>query len=389
MNYKLNYSQWGKQEISAINKVVKSSYLTMGKNVNIFEKQFASYLGRKYAVMVNSGSSANLLSLASLFYKKKKPLKANDEVIVPAIAWSTTYSPLQQYGLKIKIVDISLKDLNVDIDKILSAITKKTKMIVAVNILGFPAELKKMRDICKKKNIYLFEDNCEALGAKIGKEKTGTFGILSSHSFFFSHHISTIEGGMVTTNDYELYCLMKSIRAHGWSRDLPTRNNLNFSKKKGLYEQYNFILPGYNLRSTEISAAIGIEQLKKLKYMIYVRNKNLKLFQKLFKNDKRFIIQKTEHTTSSFSFPMIFKKKVSKKFKYRFFDILKKNNINFRLITGGCFTEHPYKKYFNYEIYKNVNNAKKAHNDGFFVGNASRDLTKEINKFFMVIKDIK
>ena len=257
MNYKLNYSQWGKQEISAINKVVKSSYLTMGKNVNIFEKQFASYLGRKYAVMVNSGSSANLLSLASLFYKKKKPLKANDEVIVPAIAWSTTYSPLQQYGLKIKIVDISLKDLNVDIDKILSAITKKTKMIVAVNILGFPAELKKMRDICKKKNIYLFEDNCEALGAKIGKEKTGTFGILSSHSFFFSHHISTIEGGMVTTNDYELYCLMKSIRAHGWSRDLPTRNNLNFSKKKGLYEQYNFILPGYNLRSTEISAAIA------------------------------------------------------------------------------------------------------------------------------------
>ena len=389
MNYKLNYSQWDKQEISAINKVVKSSYLTMGKNVNIFEKQFARYLGRKYAVMVNSGSSANLLGLASLFYKKKKPLKFNDEVIVPAIAWSTTYSPLQQYGLKIKIVDVNLKDLNADIDKILSAITKKTKMIVAVSILGFPAELKKMRDICKKKNIYLFEDNCEALGAKIEREKTGTFGVLSSHSFFFSHHISTIEGGMVTTNDYELYCLMKSIRAHGWSRDLPTRNNLNLSKKKGLYEQYNFILPGYNLRSTEISAAIGIEQLKKLKNMIYIRNKNLKLFQNLFKNDKRFIIQKTAYTASSFSFPMIFKNKVRQKFKLRFFNLLKKNNINFRLITGGCFTEHPYKNYFNYEIYKNVNNAKKAHKDGFFVGNASRNLTKEIKKFYKVIKNFK
>jgi len=389
MNYKLNYSQWGKQEISAINKVVKSGYLTMGKNVNIFEKQFARYLGRKYAVMVNSGSSANLLSLASLFYKKKKPLKFNDEVIVPAIAWSTTYSPLQQHGLKIKIVDISLKDLNADIDKILSAITKKTKMIVAVSILGFPAELKKMRDICKKKNIYLFEDNCEALGAKIEREKTGTFGVLSSHSFFFSHHISTIEGGMVTTNDHELYCLMKSIRAHGWSRDLPKNKNLNFSKKKGLYEKYNFILPGYNLRSTEISAAIGIEQLKKLKNMIYIRNKNLKLFQNLFKNDKRFIIQKTKYTTSSFSLPMIFKNKVTQKFKLRFFNLLKKNNINFRLITGGCFTEHPYKKYFNYEIYKNVNNAKKAHKDGFFVGNASRNLTKEIKKFYKVIKNFK
>ena len=389
MNYKLNYSQWDKQEISAINKVVKSGYLTMGKNVNIFEKQFARYLGRKYAVMVNSGSSANLLSLASLFYKKKKPLKFNDEVIVPAIAWSTTYSPLQQHGLKIKIVDISLKDLNADIDKILSAITKKTKMIVAVSILGFPAELKKMRDICKKKNIYLFEDNCEALGAKIEREKTGTFGVLSSHSFFFSHHISTIEGGMVTTNDHELYCLMKSIRAHGWSRDLPKNKNLNFSKKKGLYEKYNFILPGYNLRSTEISAAIGIEQLKKLKNMIYIRNKNLKLFQNLFKNDKRFIIQKTKYTTSSFSLPMIFKNKVTQKFKLRFFNLLKKNNINFRLITGGCFTEHPYKKYFNYEIYKNVNNAKKAHKDGFFVGNASRNLTKEIKKFYKVIKNFK
>ena len=123
MKYKLNYSQWDKQEISAINKVVKSGYLTMGKNVNIFENQFARYIGRKYAVMVNSGSSANLLGLASLFYKKKKPLKFNDEVIVPAIAWSTTYSPLQQYGLKIKIVDVNLKDLNADIDKILSAIT--------------------------------------------------------------------------------------------------------------------------------------------------------------------------------------------------------------------------------------------------------------------------
>ena len=389
MQYKLTYPSWNKKEINAIIKVLKSGYLTMGKNVKLFEKKFAKYLNRRFAVMVNSGSSANLLGLASLFFKTNKPLKVNDEVIVPAIAWSTTYSPLQQYGLKLKIVDVDLKDLNVDINKVISAITKKTKMIVGVSILGAPAELQKLKDICNKKKIYLFEDNCESLGAKIKNTKTGSFGDLSTHSFFFSHHITAIEGGMIVTDNFELYCLMKSMRAHGWTRDLPKKNFLNYKNKKDLYEQYNFILPGYNLRPTEISAAAGIEQLKKLKNMIYIRNKNLKLFQKLFKNDKRFIIQKTEYTASSFSFPMIFKKKVSQKFKLSFFDLLKKNNINFRLITGGCFTKHPYKKYFNYEIYKNVNNAKKAHKDGFFVGNASRDLTKEINKFYRVIKNFK
>ena len=287
----------------------------MGKNVNLFEKKFAKYLNRKFAVMVNSGSSANLLGLASLFYKKNKPLKRNDEVIVPAIAWSTTYSPMQQFGLKLKIVDVDLKDLNVDINKVISAITKKTKMIVGVSILGAPAELQKLRNICNKKKIYLFEDNCESLGAKIKNKKTGSFGDISTHSFFFSHHITAIEGGMIVTDNYELYCLMKSMRAHGWTRDLPKNNVLNYNSKKGLYEQYNFILPGYNLRPTEISATAGIEQLKKLNKMINVRNKNLELFNKLFKNDERFIIQKSKYFSSSFSFPIIFKKKVSKSYK--------------------------------------------------------------------------
>ena len=148
--YPLNFSTWDKKENLALKKVIKSNFFTMGSKVKEFEKKFANYLGRKYAVMTNSGSSANLISIASFFFKNKK-LKYKDEVIVPAIGWSTTYSPLQQYGLKIKIVDVNLTDLNINFELLKKAITKKTKMIVVVNILGVPCELDKIRKLCKKK----------------------------------------------------------------------------------------------------------------------------------------------------------------------------------------------------------------------------------------------
>ena len=206
--YPLNFSTWDKKENEALKKVIKSNYFTMGPKVEEFERKFASYLGRKYAVMTNSGSSANLISIASFFLKSKK-LKSNDEVIVPAIGWSTTYSPLQQYGLNIKIVDVYLNDLNINFELLKKAITKKTKMIVVVNILGVPCKLEKIRNLCKKKNIILFEDNCESLGSEINNKKTGTFGDISTHSFFYSHHISTMEGGMALTDDFEIYCILK------------------------------------------------------------------------------------------------------------------------------------------------------------------------------------
>ena len=188
MTYQLTYSTWDKKENIALRKVINKGYFTMGKNVNLFEKKFASYLGRKYAVMTNSGSSANLIGIASLFFKKKKPLKAGDEVIVPGISWSTTYAPLQQYGLKLKFVDVNINDLNLDIDQLKKAISKKTKLITSVSILGCPANLIEINKICKKNNIYHFEDNCESLGAKIKNKKTGTFGDFSTHSFLFASH---------------------------------------------------------------------------------------------------------------------------------------------------------------------------------------------------------
>ena len=184
MPYKLSYSTWGNEENIALKRIIKKGNFTMGENVKLFEKRFASYLGRKYAVMTNSGSSANLIGVASLFFKKNNPLKRGDEVLVPAISWSTTYAPLQQYGLKLKFIDVNINSLNVDIKQITKAISKKTKLITSVSILGCPADLIEINKICKKNALYHFEDNCESLGAKINNIKTGTFGDFSCFSFF-------------------------------------------------------------------------------------------------------------------------------------------------------------------------------------------------------------
>jgi CDP-6-deoxy-D-xylo-4-hexulose-3-dehydrase len=388
IKYPLTYSTWGKQEHKAISKVISSNIFTMGKNVKKFEEEFANFQKKKYAVMVNSGSSANLIAIASLFYKKKNPLKRGDEVIVPGVSWSTTYAPLQQLGLKLKVIDIELKTFNIDFDKLKTAITKKTKLIVAVNLLGIPAELFKIKNLCKINNIFFFEDNCESLGAEINGKKAGSFGDLASHSFFFSHHICTMEGGMVVTDNYELFCLMKVLRAHGWSRDLPRSNPLIKINNNDFYEQYKFIIPGYNLRPGEINAAAGIEQLKKIKFLINERRKNLKIFNKYFKNNKDYLTPSTNYKSSSFAFPIIIRNN-SLKFKLKIFNALKRNKIDFRLITGGCFTEHSFAKFFNYKVFRNLKNSEYLHKNGFFVGNASKDLSLQIKKLYQVLSNIK
>ena len=375
MNYPLVSDSWGLEEKKAINKVIKSNiYTYKGKYVGEFENKFAKFFNCKYSVMVNSGSSANLISIASLFYKKKNPLRRGDEVIVPTLSWSTTYHPLQQYGLKLRFVDIDINTLNVSVENIIKAYTKKTKLIVAVSILGNPVHLSKLKAFCKSKNIYLMEDNCESMGAKINGKYSGTFGIVNTFSTFFSHHISTIEGGVVTTDDYEIYNLLLSLRSHGWTRDLKSNFYL---KKQSIYENYCFALPGYNVRSTNLNAAIGLEQLKKINRFIKIRRKNHDLFLKLFKNDNRFIIQNFNNGHSCFAFTFVIKPKY-KKYKNKLFKMLKKNNIEFRLITGGSFFKHPVKKYFSFSKYNGSKNVDYIHQNGFFVGNHPKRLNKEL-----------
>ncbi len=386
MKYSLVSDSWGREEKNAIKTVIKSNiYTYKGKYVKEFENKFAKFFNSKFSVMVNSGSSANLISIASLFFKKKNPLKKGDEVIVPTLSWSTTYYPLQQYGLKLRFVDIEIDTLNVNVQEIIKACTSKTKLIVAVNILGNPMELSKLRSFCKSKNIYLMEDNCESMGAKINGKFTGTFGIVNTFSTFFSHHISTIEGGIVLTNDFEIYNLLLALRSHGWTRDLS--NNFYLKKSQTKFENYCFTLPGYNVRTTNLNAAIGLEQLKKLPKLIKIRRQNHKLFVKLFRYDERFIFQKFIGENSCFAFTLVLKPKF-KFLKKKIFKALKKNKIEFRLITGGSFFKHPVKKYFNFTKFNGSKNVDYIHENGFFVGNHPRDLTKELTFFKNVLNKI-
>ena len=275
MEYKLCDNPWDNEELSAIQSVIDSDMYTMGKKVAEYEKKFAEKFGTKYAVMVNSGSTANLLAIASLVYSGR--LERGSEIIVPAVSWSTTYAPLEQYGMKLIFVDINRNTLNLDIDAVRHAITDKTKMIFAVNLLGNSNEYDELLEICDKSNIILIEDNCESLGAKYKGKYLGTIGLIGTFSTFYSHHICTMEGGMVVTKDKELYEYMLAIRAHGWTRNLPEDSIIYEKNKEAFYESFNFIVPGFNLRPLEMEGAIGIKQLQKVDKMIDNRRSNAEI----------------------------------------------------------------------------------------------------------------
>jgi CDP-6-deoxy-D-xylo-4-hexulose-3-dehydrase len=384
MFYELAANTWGAEELAAIERVVSSNRFTIGPNVASFEQAFADYHGRKYAVMVNSGSSANLLCVAALFYKKDRPLQRGDEVIVPAISWATTYHPLQQYGLRLKIVDIEIDTLNMDTRQLAAAMSPRTRAVMGVSILGNPAALDVMRQFADQHGLYFIEDNCESMDAELCGRKAGTFGHLSTFSSFFSHHISTMEGGMVTSDDRELFELVKSMRAHGWVRDLPADSSIYEKRDDDFYEAYRFILPGYNVRPIELSGAIGVEQLKKLPAMTAARRKNWTLFQRLFAGDNRFIIQRENGKSSAFSFTIVINPACDMSRK-RIFAALKQADIGYRIITGGCITRHDVIRHYDYESVGDLANANLAHDQGFFVGNHPFDLTPQIEKLREVL----
>lgn len=386
MKFELASSTWGQEEKEAILEIVERGMYTMGERVKEFESKFAKYFGMKYAVMVNSGSSANLIAVASLFYKKEKPLKRGDEVIVPCISWSTTFHPLYQYGLNLKFVDVDLYTLNYDMEELKKSVTEKTRMIVAVSILGNPCQFDEITKICDKNNIILFEDNCESMGAKFDGRYTGTFGIVNTFGTFYSHHISTMEGGLVLTDNREIYNLLKSLRNHGWTRGQDEDSPIFEKKDDDFFEAYRFILPGYNLRPGEIHGAIGIKQLPKLNYFIKIRRRNAEHFVSLFKDDKRFIIQKEIGESSWFSFTMIVNPelKIDRK---RVLQKLKDADIEYRIITGGNILRHDVIKYYDYTVTKSTN-ADIAHYNGLFVGNHPYDIRDKIDYLYDTLKNI-
>ena len=379
MFWDLAADTWGQEERAAIDRVMDSGRYTIGPEVEAFEHAFADYHGAKHAVMVNSGSSANLIAVASLFHTQDKPLKPGDEVIVPAISWATTYHPLQQYGLKLRFVDVELDTLNIDTSQLEDALSPKTRAIVAVSILGNPAALDVIRAFADKHGLYILEDNCESLDAELGGKKTGTFGDVNTFSFFFSHHISTGEGGMVMTDDAEIDGLCRAIRAHGWLRDVPDGAGLFEAGDDTFAEAYRFVIPGYNVRPQEFNGAVGQAQLKKLPAFTAQRRANLKHFQEAFAGDERFIIQRENGQGSSFCFPIIVKPGSGLE-RADLFGPLDAADIGFRMVTGGNFPRHDAIKYFDYDIIGDLANADIVHDRGFFVGNHPFDLSPQIDK---------
>ena len=384
-SYPLATSTWDEKELEAIQGVINRDMYTMGESVASFEKDFCKFTGSKYAVMVSSGSTANLIATAALFYTKNPKLKQGDEVIVPAVSWSTTYYPLYQYGLKLKFVDIDLETLNYDLEALKEAISENTKMIMVVNLLGNPNDFDKIFEITKDKDIIVLEDNCESMGAEYKGKQAGTFGIMGTFSTFFSHHMATMEGGFVVTDDEELYHILLSLRAHGWTRNLPKENKVCTKSDNWFEESFRFVLPGYNVRPVEMSGAIGIEQLKKLPNFLAKRRENAKLFQELFSNHPDFIIQKDICNSSWFGFSLIIKPTS----KLKRVDIVKKlmdAKIDCRPIVTGNFTRNDVMKYFDYEIHGELKNADYLHENGLFVGNHQIGLEDEIKYLAEVLK---
>jgi CDP-4-dehydro-6-deoxyglucose reductase, E1 len=384
IKYPLASSTWDEKEIEAINGVIAKDMYTMGEGVKQFEDDFAKFVNSKYAVMVNSGSSANLIAVAAMFYTKNPKLKRGDEVIVPAVSWSTTYYPLYQYGLKLKFVDVDLHTLNFDLDQLKLAVNDNTKMILAVNLLGNPNNFDAIKDIIGSRDIILMEDNCESMGAEFKGKQTGTFGLVGTFSTFFSHHMATMEGGLIVTNDEEMYHVMVCLRAHGWTRHLPKENKISNKSDDWFEESFRFLLPGYNVRPVEMSGVIGVEQLKKLPSFLDQRRKNAELFVSLFKDNKDFYIQKDIDNSSWFGFGFIIKPESSLKR----LDIVKKleeNHIDCRPIVTGDFTKNEVLKYFDCEIFGEMKNAQYLDKKGFFVGNHQIDLTEEIKHLHRVL----
>jgi CDP-6-deoxy-D-xylo-4-hexulose-3-dehydrase len=384
--YPLASSTWDNKELAAIQKVIDSDMFTMGKHVAEYEKQFAEFFGSKYAVMVSSGSTANLLMIAALFYTQHPKLKRGDEVIVPAVSWSTTYFPLYQYGLKLKFVDINKETLNFDLAKLESAITENTKAILAVNLLGNPNDFSAIQKMIEGKDILLLEDNCESMGAVYDGKKTGTFGLMGTFSSFFSHHIATMEGGCVITDDEELYHILLCIRAHGWTRNLPKENKVTGIKSDDAFEEsFKFVLPGYNVRPLEMSGAIGIEQLKKLPDFLMYRRENGLYFQELFAEHDYLTIQKEIGSSSWFGFSLVIKAGAPFSRKEIVAKLIE-NGVECRPIVTGNFVKNDVIKYFDYEVSGNLENAQYIDKNGFFVGNHQVDIKNMIKGLFDILK---
>jgi CDP-6-deoxy-D-xylo-4-hexulose-3-dehydrase len=380
-------SSWGQDEYDAIQRVVASDRFTMGPAVKQFEADFAARMGTGFAVMVNSGSSANLIAVASAVLNPEIDLNPGDEVLVPAVSWATTYYPLQQYGLKLRFVDINPETLNMDLSAAAAAITNRTKAVFAVNLLGNPNNFDELGTLTKDAGMTLLEDNCESMGAKFKGREAGTFGLAGTYSTFFSHHIATMEGGLVCTNDERTYQTMLSLRAHGWTRDLPEQNFIFNKTGDSFDDAFRFVLPGYNLRPVEMSGAIGIEQIKRLSTIVEERRKNASHWMSVMSRLPGVRIQKETGESSWFGFSMVFREHLAGR-RREVVSALQKAGVETRPIVAGNFAKNPAMSFLEAVVPDALPHADEVHAEGLFIGNHHFDVRKELDIVAEVISSM-
>jgi len=358
--------------------ITDAKILSLNKKCKEFEEEFSKYQGRKYSVLFNSGSSANLALIQSLLNLKK--IKKGDNVGFTALTWATNVMPLVQLGLTPIPIDISLDNLNVNLEQ-LENVKEKLDCLFLTNVLGFCGDLDKIKDYCDKNNITLIEDNCESLGSEFKGKKLGNFGLGSTFSFFVGHHLSTIEGGMVCTDDLDLYNMLLMVRSHGWDRNLDKETQLTLQTKhyvEDFHRAYTFYYPGYNLRPTEITGFIGLEQLKYIEEINKKRSDNFKRYSKTTKDNPDILNLKLNHMNfiSNFSYPMIFKdKETFERYRAKF------SEVEIRPIIGGSMTKQPFlKNGFS------CPNAELVHSLGFYIPNNPYLTEEELTSLTKLIK---
>ena len=361
-NYNLAYNTIGSNDYKVMERFLKNrKYLNQSVYTKNFENKFSKFLGTRNSVFVNSGSSANLLMAQVLL--EGRFLK-NKTVVLPAVSWSTSVSPFIQLGYKVILCDCDKYNLGLctyDLEKICKKFNPG--LVLIVNVLGHGNNYKKIEYLKKKYKFELIEDNCESLGSRIGKKKLGTFGLASSHSFYYGHHISTIEGGMISTKDRKFYNLALAIRSHGWARDMEKKFRLKLEKKFKIDEFksfFTFYYSGFNIRSTDFNACIGIEQIKKIQQIAKIRQKN---FLRYKSNLKSFWFQKSDLSIlSSFGYATFVKNRLEV-YKY-----LKSKKIQSRPLICGNIGQQPFIKK-NIKTFFNLDNAKFVDKYGIYLPN--------------------
>ncbi|HVI42036.1 MAG TPA: DegT/DnrJ/EryC1/StrS family aminotransferase [Anaerovoracaceae bacterium] len=344
---------------------------TMGEQVSAFETMFAEYVGVKHAMMVNSGSSANLIALAVLTnYKCKGKLQPGDEVLVPVLCWSTSVFPIIQCGLTPVFVDVDPVTLNIDLVELERKITPKTKAIMLVHVLGNCTEMQGLMQLVRHYDLLLIEDTCESLGSLYDNQYLGTFGDIGTFSFYYSHHITTMEGGMIVTDDDDYYELMKCLRAHGWSRNLNNKDQIQ-EQYPDVDPRFTFVNLGYNVRPMEIQAAMGISQLQKLKTKNDNRKLNYQAIKSKIETDPRntfisFPKASDKADVAWFGVTLFLNESVQLK---EYLNYLTANGVENRPIITGNIVRQPVIK----DLYPDLNpldfpGAEECHFRGLFIG---------------------